>query len=193
MAIWKLGGLAFAAVLGSALLMGPASAMPANGLATVAGKVTNNVQDVRLVCGPYRCWHTWNRWGWNRWGWRRGLYAYAGPGWNRWSMRRPLYAYAGSGWNRWSMRRPLYAYAGPGWNRWGVRRPLYGYGGPGWNAPLYAAAGFATGVGVASAAWDSSWYGAGWNSDPYYGYAGSGWNTGWNGWNGGVGWRQDRW
>ncbi len=58
------------------------------------------------------------------------------------------------------------------------------YAGPGWNAPLYAAAAVATGVGLASAAWDSGWYGAGWNSDPYYGYAGSGWNTGWNGWNG---------
>jgi hypothetical protein len=80
MAIWKLGGLACAAMLGSALLIGPASAMPANGLATVASKnVTSNIQDVRLVCGPYRCWNTWgprrwgaNRWSWNRWGWGRG-------------------------------------------------------------------------------------------------------------------------
>ena len=198
MPIWKLGGLVLAAVLGSALLTGPASAMPANGLATVAGKVGNGVQEVRLVCGPYRCWHRygWHRWGWNRWGYRP-LYAYAGPGWNRWSMRRPLYAYAGPGWNRWSMRRPLYAYAGgPGWNRWGMRRPLYAYAGPGWNRPLYAAAAIATGVGFASTAWDSGWYG-GWNNDPYYSYAGQGWNTGWNGWNtgwnAGLGWRRAWW
>jgi hypothetical protein len=178
MVIWKLGGLALAAVLGSALLMGQASAMPANGLATVASKVTNGALDVRLVCGPYRCWH---RWGWNRWGWNRsgsfrGLYSYAGPGWNRSSYgggwRRPLYANAGPGWNRWSYgggyRRPLYAYAGPGLNRWGYgggwRRPLYAYAGPGsgygwgWRRPYYAAAG----IGLASAAWNAGWYG-----DPY--------------------------
>jgi hypothetical protein len=183
MAIWKLGGLALAAVLGSALLTGPASAMPANGLATVASKVTNGVEQVRLVCGPYRCWHRygWHRWGWNRWGYRP-LYAYAGPGWNRWSMRRPLYAYAG----------------GPGWNRWGMRRPLYAYAGPGWNRPLYAAAAIATGVGFASAAWDSGWYGGwdgGWGGGgPYYGYGGPAWNVGWNtGWNGGWGWRRNWW
>jgi hypothetical protein len=99
MIICKLGGLACAAMLGSALLIGPASAMPANGLATVASKkVTSNIQDVRLVCGAYRCWNTWGsrRWGANRWGWGRGLYAYAGPG-PGWGWRRPLYAAAGVG------------------------------------------------------------------------------------------------
>ena len=74
------------------------------------------------------------------------------------------------------MRRPLYAYAGPGFNRWG------------WRRPLYAAAAVATGVGFASAAWDSGWYGdGGWGGGgPYYGYGygGPAWNVGWNGgWN----------
>ena len=162
MAIWKLGGLACAAMLGWAVLIGPASAMPANGLATVASKnITSNIQDVRLVCGPYRCWNTWGprRWGANRWGWGRGLYAYAGPymGW-----RRPLYAYAGWRGPAWGWRRPLYAYAG-GVPYWGWRRPLY-------------AAAVTTGIGF------NPGY-AGFN--PWYGgaaYAYAGWNTGWRGW-----------
>ena len=57
MAMLKLGGLALAAVLGAGLATGPASAMPANGLASAATQAaaTNGVQDVRYVCGPYRC------------------------------------------------------------------------------------------------------------------------------------------
>jgi hypothetical protein len=119
MAIWKLGGSACAAVLGSALLIGPASAMPANGLATVASKkVTNDIQNVRLVCGPYRCWNTWgSRWGANRWGGGRGLYAYAGPG-AGYGWRRPPYAVAGVG---------LAAAAGNvGFNPW-FGSPYFGY------------------------------------------------------------------
>jgi hypothetical protein len=58
MAMWKLGGLALAAVLGAGLAIGHASAMPANGLASAATQAaaTNGVQDVRYVCGAYRCW-----------------------------------------------------------------------------------------------------------------------------------------
>jgi hypothetical protein len=58
MAMWKLGGLALAAVLTAGSAIGPASAMPANGLApaATAAAATNGVQDVRYVCGPYRCW-----------------------------------------------------------------------------------------------------------------------------------------
>ena len=58
MAMWKLSGLALAAVLGAGLATGQASAMPANGLASAATQTaaTNGVQDVRYVCGPYRCW-----------------------------------------------------------------------------------------------------------------------------------------
>ena len=58
MAMLKLSGLALAAVLGAGLATGQASAMPANGLASAAtaAAATNGVQDVRYVCGPYRCW-----------------------------------------------------------------------------------------------------------------------------------------
>ena len=68
MAMWKLSGLALAAVIGAGLASGPASAMPANGLASAANQaaVSNGVQDVRYVCGAYRCW------------WRPGGYYY-GP------------------------------------------------------------------------------------------------------------------
>jgi hypothetical protein len=68
MAMWKLGGLALAAVLTAGSAIGQASAMPANGLASAAtaAAATNGVQDVRYVCGPYRCW------------WRPGPYYY-GP------------------------------------------------------------------------------------------------------------------
>jgi hypothetical protein len=55
MAMWKLGGLALAAVLTAGSAIGQASAMPASGLASAA-TATNGVQDVRYVCGPYRCW-----------------------------------------------------------------------------------------------------------------------------------------
>jgi len=45
MVIWKLSGLALAAVLGSGLAVGQASAMPANGLASAATQAvaTNGV------------------------------------------------------------------------------------------------------------------------------------------------------
>ena len=63
MAIWKLGGLALASVLGSGLLIGQASAMPAaNGMATVASKVGNGTEQVRWAGGGWRgcrlarCW-----------------------------------------------------------------------------------------------------------------------------------------
>jgi hypothetical protein len=46
-------------ILSSALLCGalgaaPAAAMPVNNLAAAA---PSNVENVRLVCGPYRCWY----------------------------------------------------------------------------------------------------------------------------------------
>jgi hypothetical protein len=202
MAFLRMSGLALAAVLGLSLPIGQATAMPANGLAVAVKQVPKRAEDVRLVCGPYRCWST-GYWGyrpyaysgWRRhyayagpyYGWRRPLYAYARPyyGW-----RRPLYAYGGPyyGWRRplyayarpyYGWRRPLYAYAGP---YYGWRRPHYAYAGPGWGwrrpgwrRPLYAAA-VTTGVGF------NPWYG-GWNpgyaGGPYYAYAGM--NT-WRGW-----------
>jgi hypothetical protein len=84
MAMRKLSGLALAAVLGTGLASGQASAMPANGLASAATQAapTNGVQNVRYVCGPYRCWWTPGRYyygpryynyyvGPHHWWWRR--------------------------------------------------------------------------------------------------------------------------
>jgi hypothetical protein len=174
MAILKLGGLALAGVLGSALLMGQAAAMPANGLMTVADKVGNSVQEVRWIGGGWRGgWRGGFGWrgggvawrgGWNGgWGrnWGRGLYAYAGPGWRGGGM-----GWRGGwngGWGR-NWGRGLYAYAGPapGWRM-------------GWRRPALAAATMAAGVGLAAAAWDSSYY-----DNTYNAYSDAGWNTGWN-------------
>jgi hypothetical protein len=198
MAIWKFGGLAIAAVISSGLLIGQASAMPANGMATVAGKVGNGTQEVRWV-GGWRGGVGWRGVGWRGVGWRgvgwRGV-AWRG-GWGRW------------GYGRWGWGRGLYAYGGPRW-RWGWRRPLYAFAGPrwGWRRPLLAAATVAAGVGVASAAWDSTGYGYNqWGTygygNPYYAggpnyaYDGPGgggiaaWNAAWNpGW---WGWRRNYW
>jgi hypothetical protein len=188
MAFLRMSGLALAAVLGLSLTMGHASAMPANGLAVAAKQVAKPVENVRLVCGPYRCWST--GWGWRpyaAWGRRRPLYAYAGPAWG---YRRPLYAYAG--WRRphaysgyatpgWGWRRP-YAYGGYATAGWGWRRPYAyaGYATPGWGwRRPYAYAGYATpGWG-----WRRPYAGWGFNrplyafaGGPYLGYAG------WRGW-----------
>ncbi len=82
----SVAALGLAALLGSNMVeIGNASAMPRNGLATK--QISNGVQGVRWVCGPYRCWWTprpywgprpfygygwgWHRWGWHRWGWHR--------------------------------------------------------------------------------------------------------------------------
>jgi len=52
----KMAALALAAVIGSGLAVNGASAMPVDGLAPAAKEVAGGVQDVRWVCGPYRCW-----------------------------------------------------------------------------------------------------------------------------------------
>lgn len=76
---------ALAALLGSALTAGTASAMPANGLAVAENQNAGTaVQEVRWVCGPFRCW--WRPqpyWGGPYWGWRR--HYWGGPywGWRR--------------------------------------------------------------------------------------------------------------
>jgi hypothetical protein len=85
MSVWKSGGLTAAVLLGSSLVIGHASAMPANGLATAGGQVADGIETAAYVCGPYRCWwrpgpyfgphafgyvgphHYW--WGWHRHGW----------------------------------------------------------------------------------------------------------------------------
>jgi hypothetical protein len=82
------------AVCATALATGTASAMPVSGLANAASEMVTDVQSVRWVCGPFRCW--WRpsyypyyggyAWGGPRlyprpWGWRpywRGRY-YARP------------------------------------------------------------------------------------------------------------------
>jgi hypothetical protein len=187
MAIWRLGGLAAAAVLSSGLLIGQASAMPAaKGLATVASKVGNGTQEVRWVGG-------WRGVGWRGVGWR-GVGS-RGVGWRggwagRWGWGRGLYAYGGPGW-RMGWRRPLYAYGGPAW----------GYRGWGWRRPLLAAAAVGTAVGVASTLWDSNWYGNNtWDTygygSPYFAggpYLGGGPSYAFAGWGPGWGWRRNYW
>ena len=89
MASLRIPALALAAVLGTGVIVGTAgaaSAMPVNQLALAAKQITEGAQDVRWVCGPYRCWwrpgpychgpywgwhrHYWGGWGWHHWGWR---------------------------------------------------------------------------------------------------------------------------
>src|SRR5262249_33642943 len=73
MAFLRMSGLALAAVVGLSLPIGQATAMPASGLAVAVKQVPKRVEDVRLVCGHYRCWST-------GWGWRRPLLTGAGAG-----------------------------------------------------------------------------------------------------------------
>jgi hypothetical protein len=78
----KVIALALVASLASGALVAKASAAPVNGMAAISQQVAGEVQKVRWVCGPYRCW--WRPgpyWGWHRWGWYR-------PGWRRWGYRR---------------------------------------------------------------------------------------------------------
>jgi hypothetical protein len=74
------------------LLLSPtARAMPVDGLATATASVADGIQNVRWICGPYRCW------------WRPNYYAY-GPGYYYGPPRfygfgpRPFY---GFGYRRW--------------------------------------------------------------------------------------------
>src|SRR5262249_13175606 len=70
--------LAAAAALGAvALAPGSASAMP-NGLPSISGAVSSNVENVRWVCGPYRCWRRPNWY---------GAYGYHGGPRRWWGLR----------------------------------------------------------------------------------------------------------
>jgi hypothetical protein len=51
-----LAALAGAVVLSASLAGGQASAMPLNGLASARTQLAGSAQDVRVVCGPNRCW-----------------------------------------------------------------------------------------------------------------------------------------
>lgn len=85
---FRIALFALTALLGSGLAAGAASAMPANGLAGAESHDAGIVQDVRWVCGPFRCWWRpgpyWGGpyWGGPYWGWRQH---YWGPywGWRR--------------------------------------------------------------------------------------------------------------
>ena len=78
----KLILIAATAAVGLALASGSASAMP-NGLPSGVQAQESQLQDVRWICGPFRCW-----WRPSFWGYRS--YAFAGPrfhwGW-RWRHR----------------------------------------------------------------------------------------------------------
>ncbi len=65
----RVATLALAAVLGSSLVIGEASAMPVDRLASATKQIADGVQDVRWVCGPYRCgWRPGPYWGVSPWG-----------------------------------------------------------------------------------------------------------------------------
>jgi hypothetical protein len=77
----RIAGFALATALGSALLVGQASAVPANGIAPAATQAAGVVvENVAYVCGPYRCF------------WRPGPYwgphPYWGPGYGHWGWHR---------------------------------------------------------------------------------------------------------
>ena len=72
MAFLRMSGLALAAVLGLSLPIGQATAMPANGLAVAVKQVPKRAEDVRLVCGPYRCWST-GYWGYRPYAYSAGV------------------------------------------------------------------------------------------------------------------------
>jgi len=78
-------GLALAALLSSGMAVGSAAAMPANGLKAAATPVAGaGVQDVRWVCGPYRCWAGPGPY----WGYAPGPYWGPGPYWHHgWGWR----------------------------------------------------------------------------------------------------------
>ena len=57
MAICKACLTSAAAVLGFGLLIGQASAMPANRLSVAPSQGTNEFQNISWVCDAYRCWY----------------------------------------------------------------------------------------------------------------------------------------
>jgi hypothetical protein len=68
------------ALAGAAALTAPAIAAPVNSLGALnsAAATLDNVEQAAIVCGRWRCWHTWGG-GYYRphfWGFRRG--------WRRW-------------------------------------------------------------------------------------------------------------
>ena len=52
----RIATAAFAILAGASVMSGSASAMPLNGQLPVATNTSTEIQQVRWVCGPYRCW-----------------------------------------------------------------------------------------------------------------------------------------
>jgi len=77
----RTSGVALAALLGSTMLVGHASAMPLNAAVPAAEQAVGGIQDVRYVCGPYRCWWTPGPY------WGRPYYGYVGPRPHYWHRR----------------------------------------------------------------------------------------------------------
>ena len=83
----KMALIVATALFGATLISRSASAMPVSDLAVAANEFSDDVQNVRWVCGPYRCW------------WQPNYDAdrYWGPGYRHWGSR--AFAY------RWGHRR----------------------------------------------------------------------------------------
>lgn len=83
----RMATLSLAAVLGSILVIGDASAKPVDRPASV----TIDGKDVRWVCGPYTCWQRpgpyWSGPYWDdEWGWLRHRRPYFDPHYYRWDF-----------------------------------------------------------------------------------------------------------
>jgi hypothetical protein len=65
----RIATAAFAILAGAGMMAGTASAMPINGQLAATAPAATDAQQVRWVCGPYRCW------------WQPGGYYYPGPRW----------------------------------------------------------------------------------------------------------------
>lgn len=89
----RIATAAFAILAGAGMMAGTASAMPINGQLAATAPAATDAQQVRWVCGPYRCW------------WRPGPYFYGGPvyGGPRFYGWRGGYWHRGWGWRgrRW--------------------------------------------------------------------------------------------
>ena len=81
----RIATAAFAILAGAGMMAGTASAMPVNGQLAATAPAAADAQQVRWVCGPYRCW------------WRPGGYYYPGPRWGYYGYRPYPY--------RWGYRR----------------------------------------------------------------------------------------
>ena len=83
----RIATLSLAAVLGSILVIGDASAKPVDRPASVTNQMADG-KDVRWVCGPYTCWSTGPDWRgphWDYdWVWHRR--PYLEPRYYRWGF-----------------------------------------------------------------------------------------------------------